>query len=248
MTDQLPSLNVSTSDYITSLAKGAFGAIPFAGPIAAEIIGHAIPNQRADRIVRFVELLEERVKHLEQDAFRERCLEQDSVDLIEDALFQAARAKSEARLEHLVNIVAHGLTDEDTKQAEASKMLWLLEKLNDVEVILLRSRLVQTREDVQRDAEFREKHATIIAPRGTHMGSSWEEIEEEAIHKSYKQHLVELGLLRPNFKQPRRNELPEFDSRTGMMKANGHDITLLGKMLLRYVGLIPAWADQEQAS
>lgn len=245
MTDQLPSLNVNTSDYVTSLAKGVFGAIPFAGPIAAEIIGHVIPNQRADRLVRFVELLEERVKHLEQDTFRERCLQPDAVDLIEDALFQAARAKSEDRLEHLANVVANGLADEDLKQAEASKMLWLLDELNDVEVILLRARLVQTREDVQRDAEFREKHAAIIAPRGTHMGSSWDEIEEEAIHTSYKQHLVELGLLRPNFKRPKKNEFPEFDPKTGMMKANGHDITLLGKMLLRYLNLIPDWAGKE---
>ena len=248
MADQLPSMNVSTSDYATSLAKGAFGAIPFAGPIAAEIIGHVIPNQRADRIVRFAELLEERVKHLEQETFRKRCLQQDSVDLIEDALFEAAHAKSESRLEQLANLVAHGLADEDPKQAEASKMLWLLEKLNDVEVILLRARIVQTQEDAQRDAEFREKHAAIIAPRGTHMGSSWDEIEEEAIHNSYRQHLVDLGLLRPSFKRPKKNEFPEFDPKTGMMKANGHDITLLGKMLLRYLGLIPPWAEQEHAS
>ena len=245
MTDQLPSLNVSTSDYVTSLAKGAFGAIPFAGPIAAEIIGHIIPNQRADRIVRFVELLEERVKHLEQESFRERCLQPDSVDLVEDALFQAARAKSQDRLEHLANLVANGLAGDDPKQAEASKMLWLLERLNDVEVILLRARLVQTNEDVQRDAEFREKHATVIAPRGAHLGSSWDEIEDEAIHNSYKQHLVELGLLRPNFKRPRKNELPEFDPKTGMMKSSGHEVTLLGRMFLRYLNLIPEWAERK---
>ena len=246
MTEKLPSLNVNTSDYVTSLAKGAFGAIPFAGPIAAEIIGHVIPNQRADRIVRFVQLLEERVKHLEQDSFRERCSEANSVDLIEDALFQAARAKSEDRLEQLANIVANGLCNDDLKQAEASKMIWLLEKLNDTEVILLRARLVQMNEDVQRDAEFRERHASIIAPRATHMGSSWEEIEEEALHKSYTQHLVELGLLRPNFKRPRKNEFPEFDLKTGMIKASGHDVTLLGKMFLRYLSLIPEWAERNE--
>lgn len=52
MTEESPSLKTNTSDCVTSLAKGTFGAIPFAGPIAAEIIGHVIPNHLADRIVR----------------------------------------------------------------------------------------------------------------------------------------------------------------------------------------------------
>jgi len=246
VSDELPTLKTNTTDYVASLAKGTFGAIPFVGPIAAEIIGHVIPNQPADRIVHFVELLDERVRHLEQGAFRERCLQPDAVNLIEDALSQAARAKSEDRLEYIANIVTHGLTDDAQKQADADKMLWLLEKLNDFEVILLWARLVQTREDVQRDAEFRERHAAIIAPRGTHMVSAWDEIEEETIHSSYKQHLVELGLLRPNFKRPRKIEFPEFDSKTGMMKSNGHTITLLGKMFLRHLNLISSWAERDE--
>jgi hypothetical protein len=245
MNEPLPALQTNTTDYVASLARGTFGAIPFVGPIAAEIVGHVIPNQRADRIIGFAQLLEERVGHLEQEAFRDRCLQNDSVDLIEDGLFQAARAKSQQRLEHIANVVTHGLTDEQQKQAEAGKMLWLLEKLTDMEVILLRSNLVQTRGDIDADMEFRERHAAILAPRDVHLGSSWDEIEEDAIHTSHKQHLVELGLLRPNFKKPKRGEIPEFDPATGMMKASGHTITLLGKILLRYLNLIPEWAETE---
>jgi hypothetical protein len=124
-------------------------------------------------------------------------------------------------------------------------MLWLLEKLTDMEVILLRSNLVQTRGDIDADREFREKHAAILAPRDVHLGSSWDEIEEDAIHTSHKQHLVELGLLRPSFKKPKRGEIPEFDAATGMIKASGHTITLLGKIFLRYLNLIPEWAETE---
>ncbi len=61
MNKPLPALQTNTTDYVAALSRGTFGTIPFVGPIAAEIIGHVIPNQRADRIVRFVELLEERV-------------------------------------------------------------------------------------------------------------------------------------------------------------------------------------------
>jgi hypothetical protein len=34
-----------------------------------------------------------------------------------------------------------------------------------------------------------------------------------------------------------RGQLPEFDETTGMMKASGHEMTPLGRMLLREIGL-----------
>lgn len=241
MNEKLPSLQTNTTDYVTSLAKGTFGAIPFIGPIAAEIIGHIIPNQRADRIVRFVELLEERVSHLEGSDFVERCLQTDAVDLFEDALHQAARSKSQDRLEYIANIVTHGLTDEEQNQAEASKMLWLLGQLNDAEIIILRSRLATTNEDLSADGEFRKTHTDVLAPDVTHLGSSEDELEEAAIKRSYRKHLHDLGLIRQRFKKPKRGEFPEFDETTGMIKASGTDTTRLGRMLLRYLNLIPSW-------
>jgi len=62
-----------------------------------------------------------------------------------------------------------------------------------------------------------------------------EEREAAFIQDSYKAHLVELGLLRPRFRRPGRGELPEFDDKTGMIKAYGHDLTPLGRMLLKYI-------------
>ena len=61
MSEELPGLQTNTTDCVASLARGTFGAIPFVGPIAAEIIGHVIPNPPVDRLVRFVQRSEERV-------------------------------------------------------------------------------------------------------------------------------------------------------------------------------------------
>ena len=45
MNEPLPALQTNTTDYVASLSRGTFGAIPFVGPIAAEIIGHVIPTR-----------------------------------------------------------------------------------------------------------------------------------------------------------------------------------------------------------
>ncbi len=241
-----PMSNLSTSktDIAVGVAKGIVGAVPFAGSLIAEIVGNVIPNQRIDRISRFAQLLDERIGKLEQEVIKSRLNEPPNVDLLEDALIQASRATTEERLEQIANVLANGLTQEEINEGEAKRMLWLLGQLNDSEIILLRGNLVRTRGDVDADADFRAAHAAILAPDTTHMGSSEDEFEEAALKASYRQHLHDLGLLRPNFRKPRRGELPEFDEHTGMMKASGSDVTRLGRMLLRYLDLIPDWCDR----
>lgn len=241
MSDQSPALSTSKTDITVSTLKGAVGAVPFAGALLAEIVGNVIPNQRIDRIARFAELLDERVGKLEQEAIQARLKEPAAVDLVEDALVQASRATTEDRLEHIADVLANGLSQDELNEAEAKRMLWLLGQLNDAEIILLRGSLVRTRDDVQRDAAYREKHSAILAPDGTHMGSSEDEFEQEVLKVSYRQHLYDLGLIKKNFRKPRKGELPEFDDKTGMMKASGADVTRLGRMLLRYLDLIPDW-------
>ena len=243
MNDNLPSTASNSADKVTAFAKGVLGAVPFVGPMAAEIVGAVIPNQRVDRLVRFFELLEERVKHLEQASFYEKCLEQDSVDLIEDALLQSARAKSEERLNYIADIVANGLVSGEKERLESQKMLWLLEKVSNIEVILLRGQLPGDGDEYRADAKFQTTHNEILKSRALDMGSSDEEFDEEALYSSFKMHLVDLTLLRPNFRKPRRGEFPEFDHRTGKMKASGHAVTRLGKMLLRQLKLMPEWLE-----
>jgi hypothetical protein len=239
-----PELGTTSADIMASVSRGTIGMVPVVGSLVAEIVGNVIPNQRIERITRFVLLLESRLKHLEGEVLRVTMTAPPAVDLLEDAFVQAARATNEERLEHIANAVAYGLSSDEKSKAEAKRMLWLVGQLNDAEIIILRGALIQTREDANADAEFRKRHEDLLAPDSTHLGSSDVEIEEMALKKSYGQRLQELGLIRMRFTKPRRGELPEFDGDTGMMKASGTKVTRLGRMLLRYLNLVPTWCTQ----
>lgn len=236
-----PELGSTTTDLIASFAKVGAGQLPIVGSLVSEVVGNIIPNQRVDRIAEFVRLLDERVSDVEQSLLTERFKQPEVVDVLEDAFIQAARATSQERLEHIANIVANGISPDELNTAETKRMLWLLGQLNDSEVILLRSKLGKTREDAQADAAFREKHEELLVPDTTVTGSAEEEFDKAALTGSYKQHLHELGLLKKRFKRPKRSELPEFDHKTGMMNSSGSELTRLGKMLLRYLDIIPDW-------
>ena len=126
-------------------------------------------------------------------------------------------------------------------EAQVKRMLWLLGHLTDEEIVILRSKLAMNIEDLQADAEFRGKHDRLLAPDMTHTGSSQDEFEEAAMKASYGQHLFDLGLVRHRYPSVRRGQIPEFDDKSGTIKPSGTDVTRLGKMLLRYLDLMPQW-------
>lgn len=219
------------TDALVVAAKGTLGAIPVVGPLVAEVVGSIIPNQRLDRLAHLVEMLGRKVADLDQSLIGQRLKTPEGVDLLEDAFQQAARALSQERIEYIAHVLAKGITDEQAKQSEAKFLMWLLGQLSDPEVILLAWMDMLP----ERDHEFETKHKHIIEPRIAHMGSSQDEIDDETLHDARKAHLITLDLLRPRFRHARKGELPEFDKRTGMMKASGHNVTRLGRLLLRTI-------------
>jgi len=225
-------LKPAKTDIAVILSKGVLGVIPIVGPLAAEVVGTLIPNQRLDRIERFLEKLEQHVNELDQEKVREQFRKPEFIDLLEDSFYQAARALKEERLEYIATLVAKGLSQDDAKYIRFKKMLSILSSLNDTEVLFL---VMYARFEVG-DHSFMEQHKEVLHPKVATMRSSEEEREAAFVQESYKAHLVELGLLRPRFKRPHKGEFPEFDDKTGMMKASGHDLTPLGRMLLKYIG------------
>jgi len=225
-------LQPNKTDLAVAFSKGLLGAIPYIGPIVAEVVSTLIPNQRLDRIQRFLEKLEERVKELDRERIEKEFRKPEFIDLLEDGFYQAARALSEERLEYIANLVANGISKEDAEYIRFKKVLSILGSLNDIEVLFL---IMYGRLEIG-DHTFMDRHKDVLSPRAATLGFSEEELEAAFIQDSYKARLVELGLLRPRFTRPRKGELPQFDDKTGMLKASGYELTPLGRMLLKYIG------------
>jgi hypothetical protein len=230
------STGTSKTDLTVSGIKGVLGTIPIVGPLLAEVVGVFIPNQRVDRIAKFAHELGERLKELDQHVLGARLASPGYVDLLEDGFWQAARAVTEERIKHIASVVSNGLSGEEKDLIQVKKLLWLLAELNDAEVIVLRSHLFGQNQD----PEFSRRHAAVLYAPAATVGMPAEVLNEAldkgALVESFRQHLQRLGLVRPVF-IVHHDEIPEFDRETGMIRAIYHDITHLGKMLLRYIDL-----------
>jgi len=215
------------TDLTVSALKGLSGMIPVVGSLAAEVIGTLIPNQRIDRINEYLHILSDKVANIEVAVLENKFHEAGFIDLFEDSLYQAARALTRERKENIASLVKNSITDEKAEYIRYKYLLSLSSELNDVEILLLQSYVRHN------DEEFHNKHEDILwKPL---VSDNW---DEKIVHENYKEHLVRLGLLKYRFKKPKKGEFPEFDEKTGAMKSQGHDITSLGRILLRHVDLI----------
>ena len=227
-------LSPQAVDYVTAAARSVLGMMPFAGSLLAELASTIIPNQRIDRIAKFAEMLERELSNLEQDFVRSQLTDENFTDLLEEGMRQAARSLSDERREYIAQLIANSLSWEDIEYTEARHLLRILGEINDVEVIWLRCYLHPT---IGGDEEFRSKHANILQPVMATLADPPEVHEKEALQRSYKEHLAQLGLLQHRYRTDIETHLPEFDRFTGAMEVQGYEITPMGRLLLRYIGL-----------
>jgi hypothetical protein len=226
-------LDIKTADYVASAARASLGAVPFAGSLLIELADHIIPNQRIERIIDFAEKLDNRLSDLEEDFIRSQMEDESFNDLLEEGIRQVARSISEERREYIASLITNSLSEEEVSYVESKHLLNLLGELNDIEIIWLRFYLVPT---MGGDEEFRERHRNILNIQRATLNSPPEEVDQEAIQDSYKEHLERLGLIIPRYRTDRDTNLPEFDS-NGSPQISGYSITRLGDLLLRMIDL-----------
>lgn len=229
-----PELLANNTDRLASLTKGIFGAAPVVGSFIAEIISNVIPNQRIDRLSEFVSILDEKIVSLDRGMLKLQFEDETFVDLLEDGFQSAARALSKERKEYIASLIATSISDDQIKHLQSKQLLLLLRELSDPEIILLQFYAKLTSGDSN---SYIEKHKGIIKGPRSHFRPSSTELDQHALHATYKLHLERLGLVKPHFRRTKPNELPKFDDKTGMVKASHYGITWLGRLLLRFIGL-----------
>ncbi len=221
------TLDPNVTDRLVAVGKSAAGLVPWAGSVVGEIVGAVIPQQRIDRVVDFLRRVDRKTARLE-DEIREQRVRRD-LDLVEAAVVHASRAPSEERRERIAALVANSLNSADVDLQREKHLLDLLAELNDTELLLLQWYGLGHGPEAH---EFFDRHQDVLTVPPATLGSGPEVVDREKVHDSYRHQLVRLGLIRPRFQSPRRGELPEFDEKTGMMKAGSNEITWLGRMVL----------------
>ncbi|MFC5684645.1 Abi-alpha family protein [Flavobacterium sp. MAHUQ-51] len=225
-------LGNNKTDYAVALSKIASSIIfPELG-FLGEIIGNVIPNQRIDRIAKYVKQLDERLSSIPLEKLNKLVENEQFIDLIEESCYMSARIMSDERREYIINIIANGIEEEELDMIQSKQLLKILNELNDIEVILLRYHLHPT---IEGDEEFREKHKNLLNGVNKYSHKDEKEFVNYIMKESYTEHLDRLGLINHIFRLD-KNGQPIIDRITGKPETRYIRITTLGKLLLKKIG------------
>ncbi|MBK8112601.1 MAG: hypothetical protein IPK46_20980 [Saprospiraceae bacterium] len=189
---EIKQLNDNKTDRLVQVLNATFGEIPFVGGVFVQFISSVIPNQRTDRIVEFIRLLDEKLNKHEQEIFQSKILNEDFSGLFEDIIESALRSIGEERRQNLVEVFKAGLKSDKETINELRLVTKILKELNDVEVIILKSKSIRTTNEYH---EFYQKHNSILDSQYLIVGASKEDEKRHYMYKGYMYHLVSLGLI-----------------------------------------------------
>lgn len=203
----------------------AFGAlVPIIGSTLAEIVTSLIPNQRLDRVEKYLTYLHLNLQKkgvLDEDP---RLRNEESINLIEDGAYLAARSISERRLAFIAHCVAEGVSSTQQNIMREKKILGIIGDLDDDDILLLDAMASADREKLDR-----------IRPTPATVGCSDETAEAFFLWEQSFGKLESFSLL--SFRPTINRELgyPEHDA-FGNRKGY-HITTRLGYLVLQRIGL-----------
>ncbi|MBI3258963.1 MAG: hypothetical protein HYZ54_05770 [Ignavibacteriae bacterium] len=231
-------LENNNRDLLAVFAAGTFGAIPYAGSLIAELVKYIIPNQRIDRISKYVKELDERLSKIPIEKINVLLDNENFLDLIEEGFVQASRAISDERREYIANIVANGIQDETLQLQESKHLLKIIQDINDIEIVWLNFYYLRESDNSKlresnNSNEFYEKHKKVLEVVKASYNNNHESLPQASIQISYHRHLIQHNLIEINDLQGKRGTDIDITYIKGWSKP-----TIFGRLLLKQIGLI----------
>jgi|SRR3989344_533093 len=225
---RLQDLQNTRVDTAVSIAKGVLGAIPYGGGLFAEIIGLTIPNQRLDRITRFLMELDKRLETAERNKLKNN---EYALNLFEDGLVQASRALSEERNRYIAVFLKKAINVNEDSYGTKKKLLYLLQELTDKDVDILKA--ISSCGYHATENAYYPGHITVGA---YDLLNDEERYEYDSKQVSWEMHvttLERLGLLSVVREKFDADGIPHHtDYKTSLPKIVGYDVSDLGKVFL----------------
>lgn len=224
------TLETNQADRAASFLKAVAGAAPVVGSLVTELITVTIPNQKQDRIIAFLKVLNDKVRYIEKDVLRQKMKGDGFTSLLEDALRQASRSLSPERRKYLAALLKNSLSKDEVDQIGQKELLELLSELNDAEIIVLKYEALGGDEKIVEAREFAEKNRNVLVrllyqhdeQRNLISSPTQDEYDRDAMLHRYYTSLIDSRVLQ-------KKEF-YFDGST-------YEVTSLGMLLLRYIDL-----------
>lgn len=203
-------------DDAAAILRSCLGAVPVVGSALNELVNASIPNQRIDRVVRYLQSLTARLEELDR---RVNTANPRTVDLFEDTISQSTRALSQERNSYLAALMADNADASPDQYEFSKKLLRTLGELTDRDIEVLKAHAkLETRVALERDW-----------PGGGSMTMAERRTLDPDVKFQWEARSISLDVHRAALE---RSGLLEREEETWKSKGECTRITTLGRLLL----------------
>jgi len=233
--DEDQKLNPNVSDVISSLVKAGANLVPYAGPFIAEIVGNLIPNQRLDRVTKFLEILNSKIESMkdEIDILRLKT-DNNLLILFEKSLICSTQTNSKEKYYYYSDFVVSCFLPNATEQMQKERILSILSELNDIEVLHLIYYSFNPTIGMQNS--FISKYKDVLFPHQRTMNEPMEHGYNDYFKELYLDNLERLRLIHRDIEVDRNTKMPIIDIFTKQFKKGYASITPLGMIIAQFIG------------
>lgn len=221
-------LNTNSTDIIVSGISAAVGIIPVAGGLMSEIVQNIIPNQREDRIVKFIsdlsdelektkfslEKLKLKFENQKYGTFTYNCLR----DIVNDVY--------DEKIEYYRNLCVNAITNDEKNLIHCERILKILSELDYYEILYLKFYSDVSIAGTETMKEVTSKLGFDILKPNYYMSMSEDERDEETYKQITLNNLCNTGLLQREVKLVNN----------GRREHISYKITTLGRLILKKIG------------
>ncbi len=219
------TLNNNKTDYITSVLSSALGMVPYAGDFLSEIVKQVIPDQRTDRIVKFVEdiALELKEQKCDIDELKQKFNNNYKYGAYLTGCFRYITNEIyEEKINYYKKICISGITDNEKNLIHCERILKILSELDFYEIQYLRY------------------YYDLKMASTKMMEDAIEKIGFDELKPIYDMGMDESQIIDETYKQITLNNLEKnglIEIKINMRTSKPHyEITTLGRMILKKIG------------
>ena len=221
-------LDTNSTDIIVSGVSAAVGLIPIAGGFVSEIVQNVIPNQREDRIVKFIsdlsdelektqfslEELKQKFENLKYGTFTYNCLRDLANDIYDE------------KIKYYKNLCVNAITNDEKNLIHCERILKILSELDYYEILYLKFYSNVSIVGTETMKEVTAKLGFDILQPNYYMSMGEKERDEETYKQITLNNLCNTGLLQREVKLVSN----------GRREHISYKITTLGRLILKKIG------------
>ncbi|HPE14946.1 MAG TPA: hypothetical protein PLT65_03845 [Bacilli bacterium] len=220
------NLKTNKMDIVVSATSATLGLIPYVGGFLSEIIQNVIPNQRQDRIVKFITSLNEELEQMKisQEELKEKYLNLRYCNFTYSCFRYVCNEVYDEKINYYKHLLLDAISKDESNLIHLERILNILSKLDYYEIQYLRFYSdcnlggTEIMNDVVNKIGF-----NILQP-SYYMGMQQDKMDEETYKQITLNNLCNEGLLAREIKISGRTERYSYK------------ITTLGRLILRKIG------------